>query len=215
MKTAKEPKPGCFADVVQMIPGGRLRCKPPKADLILCRSSGFREAPDISMLEALSPEQEELLLRTKALTVCAPDGHEIDLQFIDMGVAIAAMAIKGIEIKGKGNLPVRLQLWTYDRAENCVYPNLPNNTVFLRAEVTVSMKPRIFPLSGNKVTVQGKSLKEYPDGFLCYEIGDYEYPIPNRLFLDARKPFVLDNENVTLRAAEAYRDMISVRIVND
>ena len=212
MKTVPAAQAGWFASNIkcdlQQGNTRRLTFQCGHGDLILCLSSGFNPAPDIGILETLTQAQEETLLSTQPLRITSAGARTVELRRIIESVA-QIKSRNGIEINIQPPffLPMRVQMWSYDPASGCVFPNLPEHTAYLKAELSYTVTSGFF--GTKKITVNAPALRHYPDGFLCYIVGEYEYPLPNRIL---EQPFKLPpGLNIKLQATQPWRDMFIIR----
>lgn len=212
MKIRSEAQSGCFADGIQLSekPGGdsfRLDFLLGSEDVLLCLSSGFDPLPTIDILERLDEAQERLLLKDRQLTLTA-GGRQLQLRHYPRFV-LASQPQTCIELSVPRSmaLPLRAQLWSFDPQEMRAAPNLPENAVCLPVSLSYSVS-RCWLTGTSKVYVSRFRPQDFPDGFLCYCVGDYEYPIPNELLA---KPFLLQLRNVSLQASGPWRDCVRLR----
>ncbi len=204
-------QPGCYAYGIQLSekPGSdsfRLDFLLGSEDVLLCLSSGFAPAPSVEILERLSEVQERLLLRDRQLTLTM-EGRQLQLRHYPRAL-LAAQPQTCIELSVPQSmaLPLRVQLWSYAPQEKRAAPNLPENAVCLPVSLSYSVS-RCWLTGASKVYVSRIRPQDFPDGFLCYYVGKYEYPIPNAL-LD--KPFRLELKDVSIQAASPWRDCIKL-----
>ena len=204
-----EPQSGFYADKVKAAARAgawSLSFQLGRGSVLLCLSSGFEPAPGIALLETLNSRQERALLDEQPLLLTERE-HPIRLQLYRRE-ELEAKQVKSLEfsVNPPLSLPLNAQLWSYDFYSGCAAPNYPGNTVCLRAQVRYTVSR--FPLCrSTKVTVSAPGLKGYPDGFLCYRVGDMEYPIPNALLSDA---FRLEQRELNLCAASPWQSCFEI-----
>ena len=211
MTILEQPQRGAFADLVQITANPasdscRLDFQLGKGDVLLCLSSGFAPEPTINLLADLDERQERMLLDEHG--VLTLENCNIQLQLHSRSV-LSSRPVSFIELSVPKlfNLPLCVQLWSYDPQKNTVAPNLSQNTVYMKASLSYSAS-RNFLTGKTKVYISKINLQGFPDGFLCYRAGNYEYPIPNSMLCE---PFKLNLGEVNIQAAAPWQHCISVR----
>ena len=152
-----------------------------RGDVILCKSSGFAPWPEPALLEGLSAEQEKTLLNGQPIRVGAgQQGVELTL-FHHNVIEARAGSGRGIEFTPAEpfRLPLRLQLWIYDRERVCAVAGTADSRAEMPAPVSYQIHEHLFGKRTLKIQMQAPV--NFPDGFLSYVVNDLEYPIPNRL----------------------------------
>ena len=186
--------------------------------VIICKSDGFREWPDITVLEELDSAKENVLFGSSNLQYVTDDGISCELKYIPANIIAASGGKTNFSMTGNATPPLKIQIWSVNSEKTTVYsPISGQNKVVIPATVKVGTKIVGLLKKEKEVLISMPNKDKCPNGFMCYKtaaagLDDYgfpmEYPIPNSKI---GSPFCLPlSQDYQIDVSRQWKDVINV-----